>query len=430
MPEMTGAAYDQAEPAACPSGGADPKLREIIFIALVAVAFTAGYIVLYGILINAIWFDNDHAGANRWLIPVGALFFSLLVGLSRKYLHAPTVMEGGFIDSMKGGGQKTDYRTFPGALLSSLFSLLSGVSVGPEGGIVILVGDITAYVQKRLKIAHESADASFGVNIAALASAFNGIVGNPLFTGIFATEFQVGGNRNALKFLTWNLLAGTIGYLFYLSLGLPAFARSIPFAPIGELHPVYVVYAVLLGLVGSLLAVFTGLSMQGIAKIMERIFRGRIILPLLAAGAVTALVGSFVPNLLFSGEKQIHAIIADPAAFGAAMLIAMAIAKILLLALAFQSGFIGGPLFPILFSSTMIGLALNLLFPFLPVSIAVLCIEASVFALALGAPLTAILLVAAVGTADITMLLLLTISAVTAMILGEGIRRRRTALAG
>ncbi len=325
MTETTGAEYGQAEPAECPIGGAEPKLREIIFIALVAIVFTAGYIVLYGVLINAIWFDNDFSGVNRWMIPVGALFFSLLVGLSRKYLHAPTVMEGGFIDSMKGGGHKTDYRTFPGALLSSLFSLLSGVSVGPEGGIVILVGDITAYVQKKFRIAHESADASFGVNIAALASAFNGIIGNPLFTGIFATEFQVGGNRNALKFLTWNLLAGTIGYLFYLALGLPSFARSIPFAPLGELHPIYVVYAVVLGIVGSLLAVFTGLSMQGMARVMERVFNDRIILPLLVAAAITSIVGYFVPNLLFSGEKQIHAIIADPAAFGAAMLIAMAV---------------------------------------------------------------------------------------------------------
>ncbi len=75
----------------------------------------------------------------------------------------------------------------------------------------------------------------------------------------------------------------------------------------------------------------------------------------------------------------------------------------------------------------MIGLALNLLFPSLPVSIGVLCIETAALALAMGAPLTAILLVAVVGTADTTMLLLLTISAVTAMILGEGIKQRRAA---
>jgi H+/Cl- antiporter ClcA len=363
-------------------------------------------------------------GANRWMIPVGVMAFSLLVGLSRKYLHAPTVMEGGFVESMKGGGQKVDYRTFPGALASSLLSLLSGVSVGPEGGIVILVGDITAYLQEKLRIARESAEASLGVNIAALSSAFNGIVGNPLFTGVFATEFQVGGTRNAFRFLTWNLLAGVVGFLFYLLLGLPSFARSIAFDPVGDLHAGYVLYAVIFGIVGSLLAIFAGLSMKGIARVMDRVFDDRIILPVLFAGAITSAVGYFVPNLLFSGENQIHAIIADPAAIGAGMLVAMAVAKILLLALAFRSGYIGGPLFPILFACTMTGLAANLLFPSVPLAICVLCIEAAALALALGAPLTAILLVAVVGTADTTMLLLLTVSAVTAMIIAGGLKGR------
>lgn len=425
MPDMTGTTGDPAELPVCPAGGADPKLTQIIFIALVAIAFTAGYITLYATLINAIWFRNEAVTANRWLIPVGVMTFSLLVGLCRKYLQAPTVMEGGFIESMKGGGHKVDYRTFPGALASSLFSLLAGVSVGPEGGIVILVGDVTAFLQEKLRIARESAETSFGVNVAALASAFNGIVGSPLFTGVFATEFQVGGNRNALKFLTWNLLAGCIGFLFYLLIGLPSFARSIAFTPIGELHFVYVLYAIILGVVGSLLAVFAGIAMQATASVMERVFNDRIFAPILAAGAITSIVGYFIPNLLFSGENQIHAIIADPAAIGAGMLLAMAVLKLLLLALAFRSGFIGGPLFPILFSATMLGLAINLIVPGVPVSICILCIEAAALALAMGAPLTAILLVAVVGTADTTMLLLLTISSVTAMVLATGLKRRR-----
>ncbi|MDG6258194.1 MAG: chloride channel protein [Methanomicrobiaceae archaeon] len=403
----------------------EPKIVHIIFIALIAIAFTAGYIVFYELLIHAIWLDNDYTGANRWLIPAGVMFFSLLVGLCRKYLHAPTMIDGGFVESMKGSGEKVDYRTFPGALLSSLLSLLSGASVGPEGAISILISDITSVIQEKFRIARESADASLGFNVAALASAYNGIIGSVLFTGVFATEFQVGGEKGALKFLTWNLLAGSIGYLFFLLLGLPPFAHSILFPPIGELHPVYVLYAIVFGIIGALLTVFTGLSMHAIGGLVDRVFEDRVILPLLAAGAVIALVGYFVPDLLFSGQNQIHTIIDDPVAFGAAMLLFMAVAKILLLALSFRSGFVGGPVFPLLFSCTMIGLAVNLVFPGVPVAICVMCIEAAAFALALGAPLTAILLVVVIGTADPAMTVLLVLSAVTAMILGEGIKRRR-----
>ncbi|HDR73821.1 MAG TPA: chloride channel protein [Methanoculleus sp.] len=403
----------------------EPKIVHIILIALISIAFTAGYLLFYELLIHAVWFDNDYAGANRWLIPAGVMFFSLLVGLCRKYLNAPTMIDGGFVESMKGNGEKVDYRTFPAALISSLLSLLSGASVGPEGAISILVSDMTSYIQERFRIARESADASLGFNVAALASAYNGIIGSVLFTGVFASEFQVGGEKSALKFLAWNLLAGCIGYLFFRLLGLPPFAQSILLPPIGELHPVYVLYAIVLGIIGALLAVFTGLSMAAIGRMVDRAFKDRVILPALAAGAVIALVGSFVPALLFSGQAQIHAIIADPAAFGAAMLLGMAVAKILLLALAFRSGFVGGPIFPILFSCTLTGLAINLVFPAVPVAICVLCIEAAAFALALGAPLTAILLVVVIGTADPTMTVLLALSAVTAMVLGEGINRRR-----
>ncbi len=99
------------------------------------------------------------------------------------------------------------------------------------------------------------------------------------------------------------------------------------------------------------------------------------------------------------------------------MLLLYAVLKILLLALSFKSGFIGGPIFPVLFSSTMVGLALSLLFPGVPAGIFVLCIEAAAFALALGAPLSAILLVMVVSGPSPEMIVLVVTSATTALVL-------------
>ncbi len=425
---MTAPAGDPAPPgaragAAPRNRGGPPKLWQVALIAIIAIVFTVAYLEIYGLLNHLIWFEEGVLKPPRWAIPVGVIAFSLLVGLCRRYLRAPTVIHGGFTESLKGGGEKPDYRTFPGALLSSLFSLLSGASVGPEGVITVLIGYISSYTRDRLKIG--SPTAALGFDVAALASAFNGIVGNVLFTGIFATEFQVGGSKDAFRFLTWNLLAGTIGYLFYLLLGLPSFARSIPFEPIGELNLAYILYAVALGILGALLAVFMGFSMQAAGLVMERVFGDAVILRVLAAGVVIACIGYFIPELLFSGEGQIHGILADPARFGVGMLLFMAIMKIFLLGLSFKSGYLGGPIFPVIFSSTLVGLALNLLFPGVPVSLFVLCIEVAAITLALGAPLTAILLVVVVGTADQNMIVLLVISAVTAMLLGAAAKERR-----
>jgi len=95
--------------------------------------------------------------------------------------------------------------------------------------------------------------------------------------------------------------------------------------------------------------------------------------------------------------------------------------KIILLAVAFKGGFLGGPTFPILFSCTMIGLAIGLAFPSVPIILLVTCIEGAAITLLLGGPLTAILLVGAVaseGLTDFYLDGLIIVSIVTAMIIG------------
>jgi H+/Cl- antiporter ClcA len=391
----------------------------VILLAVVAIVFTALWLGVYKLLNTAIW-KNGFVTSNKWIIPVGVLFFSLLVGLVQKYLRAPNVINGGALASMKGGGQeKTDYSTFPGALLSSFCSLLSGASIGPEGALGALVQDITAWMSEKLKVAEES---KLGVSLAALASAYNGIIGNPLFTAVLATEFQIGGKELGIAFLAWNLLAGVIGYFFFTLLGLPVFAQSIPFTPISTLTLPYALYAILLGLVGALVALFIAVSFQVFGRVMGR-FGERVILRIMVAAVVIAIVVYFYPELMFDGYAQIKPIIQNPAQYGVLLLLFFALLKILLLGLSFKSGYLGGPTFPTLFSCTMVAMALSLLFPAIPVSILVLCIEAAAISLLLNAPLAAILMVAVLGTADTYLIALLCLSAVTSMFVGFGVKR-------
>lgn len=393
------------------------KLWHVILIAVVAIVFTAVWLGVYGFLSGAIW-PADFATIRRWTIPLGVLVFSLIVGLAQKYLRAPTVIHGGIVNAFKGG-ENPDYTTFPGALLASFASLLSGASVGPEAPLGILVQDIAEWSRERLKLARETA---LGFRVAALASAYNGIIGSALFTGVFATELGVGGS-NALAFLAWNLLAGIIGFTFFTLLNLHVFARYIPFTPIGQLTLTYFLYAIALGVLGALVALFVALAFRVFGAAIERIFQERVVLRALAAGGVIAVIVFFVPAVMFAGETQIFPMIHSPASYGVLVLLGLGILKLLLLALSIESGFLGGPTFPILFACTMFGLALSLLFPGVPVSIFVLCIEAATITLALRAPLTAILLVAVIGTADPNEIALLVVSSVVALIVGGGVQR-------
>jgi len=403
----------------------NPKIWQIVLIAFIAIAFTAIWLLMYESL-NAIIWMNDFVTANRWTIPAGAIFFSLLVGLCLKYLHAPDVIHGGMTDSMKGEGAHSDYKTFPGTLLSSFLSLFSGACVGPEGPIAFLIMEISAWTRAKLKILNE---VSLGFDVAALASAYNGIVGSPIFTAVFATEFNVG-NKDALKFLAWNLLAGIIGYLFYYLLGLQSFYSLMEFPAVERVTVQYVIYAIILGILGAIVAIMIGLLMKGMGTAMERAFKDRVMTRILFAGVIIGAVCYLIPELMFSGEASIHSIISNPAQFGIAMLFLMAVLKVVLLALSFKSGYLGGPIFPTIFACTMVGLALSLIFPGIPVAIFVCCLEVAVITLALGVPLTAILLIAVLSSVNQNLLSLLAVSAVVAMVLGFAIRELREKRAG
>jgi len=403
-----------------PGQTTNPKIWQIIFIAIIAILFTSVWLETY-IYLNAVIWMNDYVQANPWTIIVGVLVFSLLVGLCEKYLNAPNVIHGRFTDSMKGEGQEGNYKTFPGTLLSSFFSLFSGASVGPEGPLAFLIMEISAWIRGKLTISKETA---LGFDVAALSSAYNGIIGSPLFAAVFATELNIG-KKDSLTFLAWNLIAGVIGFFIFSLLGLHSFAGFLIFPPIIEITLPYVFYAIALGILGALVALFMGIVMNGMGIAMERAFREKIITRILFAGVIIAGVCYFIPELMFSGETTIHAIVENPAQFGILMLLLMAVLKIMLLALSFKSGFLGGPIFPTLFTCTMIGLALSLAFPTVPVGIFVLCTMAAVVTLALGAPLTAILLVIVIASANPNMSALLVLSSVVALILGITVRQTR-----
>ncbi|MDD1721007.1 MAG: chloride channel protein [Euryarchaeota archaeon] len=398
-----------------------PKLRQIVLIAFVSAAFALVWFVALGILNIAFW-ENDFVTANRWMVPVLVLVFSFLVGLCGKYLRAPNAIHGGMQQELKGGGHP-DYSTFPGALLTSFFSLLSGASVGPEGPLTTLVVQITMWLGTKLKLAEKT---MFGFVFAGLASAFNGLIGNPLFSAVLATELEKGDNEGALQFLAWNLVAGAIGYIFFALIGFPAFASSIPFTPIATLAPGFAIYAILLGIVGVLIALFIGISFQIFGKVMDRIFKDRFIERVMAGGIVIAIVAYFIPELMFSGEAQVGSIVANPAAYGVLVLFGFAILKVLLFALSFKSGYLGGPIFPVIFASTMIALALSLLFPSVPVALLFTCIVAATVTVVLDAPLASILLAVTIATTSTIELGYIALATATALILGGAIKKRMT----
>jgi len=392
----------------------------IFLIGIIAAVFTGIWLSIYNWLNVLIW-SNNFVNSHRFMLPLGVLIFSLLIGLAQKYLQAPNMIHGGgLIEALNGDTGEVNLKTFPGTLIVSYLSILSGASIGPEGSIGLLVTDIVYWFKKKYMDTETNFTRILSIGI---ASAYNGIIGSPLFTAFLSTELQ---KEKNVKVVIWNLLGGIIGFSLFIILQFHVFAKYIPFTPIATLKLEYFIYALLLAFIGAAIAIFVGISFKFFEKLLDRYFKTRPLFRILTVGGVTAIVVYFFPEVMFAGETQIFPMLAKPAAYGILLLLVFAILKIVLMALSFKSGYIGGPTFPMLFACVMIGLALSLIFPWIPISILIPCIEASAFALALNAPLTAILLVAVINTADPNSTALLILSAVVGIGIGYIVRQRKT----
>jgi H+/Cl- antiporter ClcA len=283
-------------------------------------------------------------------------------------------------------------------------SLFSGAVLGPEGGIGGIASKLAILYGEKVGIPVEHRSR---LVFSTLASAYNGLVANPLFTGVLGTEL-IPDPATRSRNLPANLIGGAIGYLVFFAVGSTGLQDYLSLPPTRTYAPIDVVLVVIFGLTGLVLALISGAMFRVAAAIFGR-FEGREVERALAAGVVFSIVGVFAPILLFSGESQVQKVAADPTAYGAGILVAMALAKLALLAVAFKSGCLGGPTFPAIFASVCVALAISQLAPGIPVDVIIGGIMGGFLLVLFKAPLMVILLTAVMlqaGTELIALILL------------------------
>ena len=117
---------------------------------------------------------------------------------------------------------------------------------------------------------------------------------------------------------------------------------------------------------------------------------------------------------MFSGETQIQTVVADPRSYGPGLLVVMALVKLALLAVAFKSGFLGGPTFPAIFASVCVALAISLLLPGIRIDVLIGGVMAGFLMVLFKAPFMVILLTVVMlqAGAELTALIVLAVAAV------------------
>ena len=75
------------------------------------------------------------------------------------------------------------------------------------------------------------------------------------------------------------------------------------------------------------------------------------------------IVGMFTPNLLFSGQVTLGAVPKEYLDFSTLLLVCVVIIKLVFLQVCLNTGWIGGDIFPIVFSAILLGFGLSQLLP-------------------------------------------------------------------
>ncbi len=402
------------------AGDAGPDLPEVSarqpvhpYVHVVVVAIIGAVAVLAWLFVfetvNRLLWENGVVTANPWLFPVICLPMSLAVGLLVKYRQAPTNLGESMLDSLSGDVSAIAWRTLPVHVLMAWVSLFSGAVIGPEGGIGGIASKLAALYNEKVGIPAEHRPQ---LVFSTLASAYNGLVANPLFTGVLGSELVKDPETKA-RTLPANLIGGSIGFLIFFAAGSSGLENYLHLPPSSSYVPSDVVLVVVFGLLGLIMALVTGALFRAAAAIFGRL-EGREVERALLAGLVFSAVGMVAPIVLFSGESQIRTVVADPAGYGSVQLLLMALVKLVLLAVAFKSGFLGGPTFPAIFASTCVALAVSLAFPALPVDVLIGGVMAGFLMVLFRAPFMVILLTVVMlqASAELTALIVLAVAAV------------------
>jgi H+/Cl- antiporter ClcA len=228
-----------------------------------------------------------------------------------------------------------------------------------------------------------------------------------------------------IKELNWyrhlipGLIAAAVGYGVYYAILQTSFLGVYDFPNFATLRVVDLVWALLVGVISGAVGILHKLALGLMPRVFGR-FNKRPVIRAIIGGLVIGLIGSFLPLTLYSGQDQLLQIIRNPASFGIGILLLMMLVKILLTGTSFATGFVGGPIFPVLFIGGVMGQVLSEVLPFIPQGVGVLAGMAGATCALLPLPLTIALLLGFFG-GQTDLIPVIVIGAVTGYVISKAV---------
>ncbi|MCV9900396.1 chloride channel protein [Exiguobacterium sp. N5] len=353
----------------------------------------SGYAIVLGIIIGLVsWLFLSvvykgihvvwHTVPEQFDIPFYLFLVPVIAGVSigllqRRYGQMPRLMPE-VMEERKDTG-RIDYRLIGFTTLTALLVLIGGASLGPEAALVGIVGGLTTWFSDRIRhVRQELGELQEVGHAVVLGIVFNA----PLFGAIAAEE------NEQKKQPMLNLLATLAGIgTFYLLNQLderPPFIIKFP-----EMETIQLNWTVILIVLSGILLGWLYLISE---HAMMQLFSNVPILLLTTLGGVgIGGMALLYPDLLFSGEETILEYIDEWRLIPLYTLLLFSVLKLLFTAFCLATGWRGGHIYPLLFSSFTLGYFFSLLFD-IDMTFSVVLTTSALLATAMRQPLAIIVL--------------------------------------
>lgn len=389
MPTVSDPSSDPSEASAA-IDPTDRALWRVLAVAGILGIFGAvAGLVFVGITdLGATWYGDSGVGwfeGHGWWVAV-AVGAGLVVGLLRRALRVPEKTPG-LIEDLET--EHVDTRRVPATVAISAVSLIGGASLGPEVALGQMGGGAAEWAAKRRSF---DDDDTKSLTLSGMAGAFGGLFSSPLVSMILVLEVARPPRHRWSRAFYGTLVASGMAFGLYFAIAGTVFLGLYD-VPTYEFEDWHLLAGVAFGVLAAVLALVTFAATNAMTRLFARLPGPEVVKPA-AGGLLFGLIGVALPLTNFTGSEQLGTVLDDVATLGVGLLVATLVGKMIAFAASFASGFIGGPIFPILFLGGISGVIVHAVLPDVPLGLAFSCLLAAVPGSVVAAPFSMLLLAA------------------------------------
>lgn len=359
--------------------------RSVLVWAIVGIV-CGSFAVTYWIVLSHIMQGFEHFSGLSLLIVMPLA--GLLIGLIIHWLGNPGEI-GLVIDNIHLNNGRLAMRENPSMILSSLISIASGGSAGPEAPMVQVTGSLGTWLADRFRLQGEALRT---LSIAGMASGFTVLFGAPLGGTFFALEILHHQHvAHYAEAILPAVVASCASYIIFVAITHLGIGPTWHFPQYNVVNLFDFGEAILYGIFGAIagwlfIAIFNGCDR--FYKLVPIPIYWKTTLAGLGIGGLAVLF----PLTRFFGEHQLEAIVNGN--FTVTFLITLAIAKMLAIAVTVTGGWRGGIIIPLFFIGSCLGKAIVVINPAFNQTLAMICIMAALNATVTRTPISTTLLLA------------------------------------